>query len=185
LGLDAAAVLPLESRYVLASDAQSVTDKHTGHTYGAAEFARALFDTKEDEMFTTLQRRLARDADLPSKAGIAGSPKTMINDQDPSGTASPPSGEELLSFIQLCMQGLDPDELNTFLSGLSALISHGAGAPMGAGDQGAPANNKGALDRRRAGARDSKRAAMDGAVRAMNSASFGKRFPFLDRVSVR
>ena len=175
LGIDPAS-LPAHARYELAQDGSAVTDKHTGHTYTSPEFAKALFDTRSDPMLTTLQRRLARDADLPSVSGIKGDPKTMVKDQDdPAATGSAPSAEECLQFVQMCMQGLQGDELQAFLSGLSALISHGAGAP--AGDD-APNNNLQVMDRKRA-ARD-RRPAQDSNVRALNHKSFLSRHSYLN-----
>jgi hypothetical protein len=177
LGLDPAAVLPAQARYDMAADAKSLTDKATGETYSSHAFTRALFDTNEDEMYTTLQRRLARDADLPAKAGLAGDPKTMVGngDQDDpinGGPTATPSKEDLLAMMKLVLAGLSPEDQNSFISELVAAVS-GPG-----GIDGAPDNNKGALDRRRAGARD-KRPALDSNVRALNHPAFLLRFPFL------
>ena len=139
-------------------------------------------------------QRLARDQAAISRPDLPGQPKTMVKDQetqisDPSGGGTPPSGEECIQFVKLCMQGLEGDELQTFLSGLNDLLSTGAGAPMGAGDD-APNNNLQVLDRAsvavRRSARDNQMVrpkAMDAkfAVRGMNAASahksFASRFP--------
>jgi hypothetical protein len=178
LGIEATA-LPAHARFQLAADAKSVRDKQTGRTYATQAFAKALFDTTGgvDPMLTTLQRRLAHDADLPAKAGIAGDPKPNL-DQDPNGGAAPPpNADELIQLIQLMMSKM-PDQ-QEFAEKLAALISGQEGP--GTGDQGHLQNEPGAGagDRRRAGARDKRKPAQDAGVRSLNNSAFLRRFPFL------
>ena len=193
--------MPDLSRYHHFDKFSMVVDKQSGRCLSSAAFARLYFTKqpqmaldaafeshKEEPPMQSRVARLARDQAAISRPDLPGQPKTMIDDQDPtSGSASLPSGEECVQFVKLCMQGLEGDELQTFLGGLNDLLSTGAGAPMCAGDD-APNNNKSATttnatDRRRAGARD-KRPAQDATVRGLNHQSFMKRFPVVSKVDV-
>ena len=140
---------------------------------------------KETPMSRSRVARLARDQeDLPARSGLQGQPKPNLDQDDPTnGTAPPPDSDELLALIKLCMAKM-PDQQD-FLEKLAELVStasSGAGA-VGAGDQGAPNNNLGAIDRRRFGARD-QRPAQDLTVRVLNHQSFMKRFDYLQGVDV-
>ena len=126
--------------------------------------------------------RLARDASLPSVAGIAGNLKTMVHDDDDptNGAAPAPEADEMIQAIQLLLSKM-PDQ-QAFLEKLAALVSEqGNGPGAGAGDDGLLDNNREAVDRglRRQGRRFGARPAQDAAaaVRSPNHSNFLKRFP--------
>jgi hypothetical protein len=108
-------------------------------------------------------------------------------DQEPTEI----SGSDCLQFVKLCMQRLTGSDRDEFCEGLAQLLSTETGAEDGGngtleirhrangvnGDRIVAANRQ-ALDKRRNGARDNRRGpAMDGAIRALNSQSFARRFP--------
>lgn len=153
-------------------------------------------------MGTTLNHHLTRPPPGANDAALANSnslrsrnmPRGPSYDQDPDnlnprGTtdpnngAEPPSAEELVQFVRICLAKM-PDA-GEALAQLTELVStaptNGAGdrAPRGgrrtARDTGLPRNNMNALDRR---------PAMDSAVRGMNTESFLKRWPDGAKVSL-
>jgi len=90
LGLDAA-LLPVASRYVLAQDQDSVVERSTGRKFDKVTFMKRLFE-KENPMVQSRLARLAHDqADLPSKAGLAGQPKPNLDQDDPTTGGAAPS----------------------------------------------------------------------------------------------
>jgi hypothetical protein len=134
----------------------------------------------KDSVIMTPYQRLAHDQ--------AGYP----NDQDPDDPAEVTmSGDDCLELVRLCAQKLAGSERDAFMQGLAEIISpeEGPSSSNGIGDrrardQGLPQNNLSAVDRRRAGARDTRRPAQDAAVRALNSASFARRFPMAANIKV-
>jgi len=184
LGLSAE-LLPPEARYALAADASFVTDKATGETYDLATFARALWSTKEDPMYTALQRGLARDQ-APGPTSKLPSQMRLPNDQDDptnGGAVAPPDPDEIVQLLRILLaKAPDPQAL---LEALAAFVSEAGSNPGGAGaDQSSLQDTPGAgtdlpkntAADRRAGARD-RRTAQDSNVRALNSSGFAKRFP--------
>jgi hypothetical protein len=176
LGLDAN-LLPLEARFTLAQDAKSVVDRTSGAVFDTVTFARKLF-SKEIAMDHSRLARLARDQAAPK--GVSARPQPLI-DQDPDGGAAPPDADEMIEFVKLIMSKM-PDQQD-FIEKLGALLADASNGPGGVGTgDGLPANNKGALDRRR-GAHDH-RPAQDSNVRALNHQNFLQRFPVVSGVDV-
>jgi hypothetical protein len=126
--------------------------------------------------------RPARDQGLPQPQG--GSNYNQDPNDPDNGSAAPITGSDCLQFVQLCLARLSGSDKEDFLTGLADIVSTTDGNAVG--DQGLPKNNTGALDRRRSVRRTTRDgsahrpAAMDSAITALNSASFNRRFPFVN-----
>jgi hypothetical protein len=90
-----------------------------------------------------------------------------------NGDQGPPSADDLIQMIRLCISKLPAGEQESFLAQLTDLVST---ADPTAGDEGLPSNNLGALDRTRRGSGHDRALAQDRALRMRNSASFERRW---------
>jgi hypothetical protein len=95
---------------------------------------------------------------------------TMQSMFNGNGNQEPPSADDLIQMIRLCISKLPAGEQESFLAQLTNLVST---ADPTAGDEGLPSNNLGALDRSRSGRRVT---AQDRALRERNSRSFDQRW---------
>jgi hypothetical protein len=201
--------------FILVEDASRVIDKRTGASWDTRDVMKSLFAPEPRgerlAMDSRLSRRpnrhpmlLARDQSMPEPAGMQ-----YNQDQDPddpNGGGNMLDANACLLLVTKCIQGLDGEERDKFVEGLSNLLqsdamdgnleilhrSNGNGnggranmPPYGNGGNGSNgnglrSNNQGAIDRtRRNGARDNRRpGAMDANIRALNTSNFLKRFPY-------
>jgi hypothetical protein len=130
----------IEDRFVLAPDASKITDKQTGRSHGKHEVMRILSAKEEDQhMRQNRHPMLARDED-PSMPPRGGS-----NYQDSSDNLI--DADDAIQFVRMLLAKFDPGEREQFLMKLTDLVS--TTDANGNGMDGVPANNLGALDRRR------------------------------------
>jgi hypothetical protein len=165
--------------FVLTPDASRIIDKRTGASWTTREAMQVLF-AKEPPMRPNRYPRHAYDQMF---AQTSEAPEYNQGNGDQEG-GSPIDADQCMTFLQALLAKLPPEEHEKLIAQMAQLIQSAHG--MGAGDQGLPQNNLGALDRGRRFGGGGRRPAQDSAfaVRGTNTANFLKKWPDAAKVSL-